>query len=257
MDDIEESIDGNTKVISICHVHTSNGYKNNLEKLGRLAREHGVYLVVNASQSLGAVDINVQKMSVDFITCSAYKWALGPPGTGLMFIRKELLEAFEPPFMGIGQEERSFEDPDFNYHEYAPSSLAKTARKFEYGGHQMATGVIGLVEALKYLDKLGIENITRRNTQLIQYLIKSLKQLNVDLPSWIDDESKVGSHVGISATVPAKKLFESLKNQKILTITRKGYENQELLRIAPHFFNTFEEIDELVEALSEILRKNT
>ncbi len=253
LEDIEEAIDENTKVISICHVHTSNGYKNNLEKLGRIAKDRGVYLVVNASQSLGAVEINVEKMNIDFITCSAYKWALGPPGTGLMFIRKELLDDFEPPFVGIGQEERSFQDPDFNYHEYTPSSLAKSARKFEYGGHQMATGIIGLVEALKYLDKLDIQNITRRNTHLIQYLIKSLKQLNVDLPSWIDDESKIGSHVGISTPVPAKKLFESLKEQKILTITRKGYENQELLRIAPHFFNTLDEIDELTNALSKIL----
>lgn len=252
--DIEDLIDNNTRVVSICHVHTSNGYKNNLEALGRVAKKNGVYLVVNSSQSLGAVEINVKKMNIDFVTCSAYKWALGPSGTGLMFMRKELLDKFEPPFVGIGQEEQSLLEPDFNYHEYDAGSLAKTARKFEYGGHQMATAIIGLVEALKYLDNTGIGRITRRNKQLIQYLVKSLKQLNLELPSWIDDETKIGSHVGIRAPVPAKSLYESLKKRNIVTITRKGYAGQELLRIAPHFFNTFEEIDELVEALSELLK---
>jgi cysteine desulfurase/selenocysteine lyase len=251
--DIEDAIDQNTKVISICHVHTANGYRNDLETLGKMTEDYGIYLVVNVSQSMGAVDIDVEKMKIDFITCSAYKWALGPPGTGLMFIKKELLEKFEPTFVGIGQEERSVVEPNFNYHNYNPGNLAKTARKFEYGGHQMATGIIGLVEALKYLDRLGMDNITERNEMLIDYTINLLKELDVELSPWIDEKDHRGSHIGFSSDIPAKTIFESLRKNRIITITRMGYTGKELVRVAPHFFNTKEEIEEFAETLEKFL----
>jgi cysteine desulfurase/selenocysteine lyase len=250
---IEEAIDEHTKVISICHVHTANGYRNDLEALGKIAGEHGVYLVVNTSQSLGAVEIDVRRMNIDFVTCSAYKWALGPPGTGLMYVREELINRFEPPFVGIGQEERSIVEPDFNYHEYSPENLARTARRFEYGGHQMATGIIGLVEALKYIDNVGMDEIAPRNAMLFDHAVKLLGELDVELSPWIEDRSCRGSHLGFSADIPAKTIYESLRERKILTIPRMGYTGRELVRVAPHFFNTKEEIEELAEALAALL----
>jgi len=251
--DIEATIDEHTKVVSICHVHTANGYKNDLEELGRITRENGVYFVVNVSQSLGAVEIDVKKMNIDFITCSAYKWALGPPGTGLMYVRKEYIAQFDPLFVGIGQEEQSTINPNFNYHEYRRDLLSKTARKFEYGGHQMATGIIGLVEALKYLDGIGVEKIIQRNAMLIDYLITHLQEMGVELPPWSEDKTHRSAFVGFSTKNSVKHLFERLKEQKILTITRMGYNCKELLRVAPHFFNTTEEIDTFAEALANLL----
>lgn len=255
IDDIIKAIDNHTKVISICHVHTANGYKNNLEELGKMVSDNEIYLVVNASQSLGAVEIDVKKMNIDFLTCSAYKWALGPPGTGLMYVRKELIENLEPPFVGIGQEEASILSPNFNYHEYNPDDLAKTARKFEYGGHQMATAVIGLVESLKYIDSIGMKNIAARNSMLLDYLVDCLKDLDVELPTWINDQSHRSSYVGFSAKIPAKTIFDLLKKQRILTITRMGYTGKELLRVAPHFFNTMEEIDTFIKTLKNFLNE--
>ena len=253
LENIKSAIDDRTKVISICHVHTANGYRNDLEALGKMARDHGVYLVVNASQSLGAVEIDVKRMNIDFLTCSAYKWALGPPGTGLMYVRKGLIEKFEPPFVGIGQEERSLVNPNFNYHEYSPDSLAKTARRFEYGGHQMATAVIGLVESLRYLVSIGMKNIATRNAMLLDHLIGLLKELDVELPTWIDDRSHRSSYTGFSSKIPAKSIYNSLKERGILTITRMGYTGKELVRVAPHFFNTKEEIDKFAEALQSLI----
>jgi cysteine desulfurase/selenocysteine lyase len=250
---IEEAIDDHTKVISICHIHTANGYKNDLEALGKIAGQYGVYLVVNTSQSLGAVEIDVKRMNIDFVTCSAYKWALGPPGTGLMYVRKELIDRFEPPFVGIGQEDQSIVEPDFNYHEYSPENLARTARKFEYGGHQMATGIIGLIEALKYLDNIGMDEIASRNAMLIDHTVKLLRELDVELSPWIDDTSCRGSHLGFSAKIPAKTIYESLRERRILTVPRMGYTGKELVRVAPHFFNTKEEIEELAEVLATLL----
>jgi selenocysteine lyase/cysteine desulfurase len=254
MSDIEEAIDNHTKVVSICHVHTANGYRNEIEKLGKITREHGIYLVVNASQSLGAVNIDVRKMNIDFLTCSAYKWALGPPGTGLMYIKKELVESFEPPFVGLSQEEESLENPNFNYHEYSADILAKTARRFEYGGHQMATGIIGLVESLKYIDSIGMDKIAARNSMLLDYLVAKMKELNVDLPLWIDNESHRSSYLGFSSKIPSDSLYESLKQSGIITIPRMGYTGKKLLRVAPHFFNTKVEIEKFIKALSNHLK---
>ena len=69
LEDMKRAINDRTRVISTCHVHTANGYKNNLEELGKLARDNGIYLVVNASQSLGAVEIDVKRMNIDFTIC--------------------------------------------------------------------------------------------------------------------------------------------------------------------------------------------
>lgn len=251
--DIEEAVDDRTRAISICHVHTANGCRNDLEALGGLAGERGAHLVVNASQSLGAVPIDVERMNIDFLTCSAYKWALGPPGTGLMYVREELIDRLEPPFVGIGQEERSTAEPDFNYHEYRPEHLARTARRFEYGGHQNATGIIGLVEALRYIDGIGMDEIAPRNAMLIDHAVKRLRELEVELPPWIDNRTRRGPHLGFSAKVPAQTIFESLRAREIVTITRMGYTGRELVRVAPHFFNTEEEIEALAEALAGLL----
>jgi cysteine desulfurase/selenocysteine lyase len=250
---IEDAIDDHTKVISICHVHTANGYRNNLEELGSIAADHGIYLVVNASQSLGAMKVDVVKMNIDFLTCSTYKWAIAPHGTGLMYVKKEHVEELEPPFVGISQEVRSQTNPNFNYHEYNPEDLSNTARKFEYGGHQMATGIIGLVESLKYLRSIGVDEIERRDAMLLEQLIGHLSKLDVELPSWIEDKSHRSAFLGLSSKVPVKELYDSLRKENIVTITRKGYMGKDLLRVAPHFFNTKEEIDIIVEALSKLL----
>mgnify|MGYP001074942684 CR=1 FL=1 len=255
--DIEDSIDEHTKAISICHVHTANGYRNDLEAIGRIARKHGIYFVVNASQSMGAVEIDVRKMNIDFITCSAYKWALGPPGTGLMYVRKELLDRFEPPFVGIGQEKTSIAEPNFNYHEYSPEILAKTARKFDYGGHQNPMGIIGLVKALKYIDRVGIDNIVARDAELLDYSVRRLKELDVDLPSWIEDKSHRSSFLGFGAKMAAKLVLESLRKKKIIVAMRMGYAGEPLVRVAPHFFNTEDEIATFASVLGELLKHQT
>ena len=193
-------------------------------------------------------------MNIDFLTCSAYKWALGPPGTGLMYVKKELVERFEPPFIGLSQEEESLENPNFNYHEYSADILAKTARRFEYGGHQMATGVIGLVESLKYIDTIGVDKIATRNSMLLDYLVSQMKELNIELPLWIDNESHRSSYLGFSSKTPADSLFDSLKQSGIITIPRMGYTGKKLLRVAPHFFNTKVEIEKFIKALSILLK---
>lgn len=250
---IEDAIDDRTKVISICHVHTANGYRNDLKELGQIASDYGVHLVVNASQSLGSMELDVDKMNIDFLTCSAYKWAIAPPGTGLMFVRKEHVEKYEPPFVGISQEVRSQTSPNFNYHEYDTRDLSDTARKFEYGGHQMATAIIGLVESLKYLDSIGVGEIAKRNAMLLEHLIGHLRELDVELPAWIGDKSRRSAFLGLSSDVPVKELYDSLRRENIVTITRRGYRGKDLLRVAPHFFNTKEEIDIFVKALSRLL----
>ena len=252
-DAIEDAIDDRTRVISICHVHTANGYRNELKELGRIASDHGVHLVVNASQSLGAMELDVENMNIDFLTCSAYKWAIAPPGTGLMYVRREHVEKYEPPFVGISQEVRSQTSPNFNYHEYDPRELSDTARKFEYGGHQMATAIIGLVESLKYLDLIGVGEIAKRDAMLLEHLIGQLRELDVELPAWINDKSRRSAFLGLSSDVPVKELYDSLRGENIVTITRRGYMGKDLLRVAPHFFNTKEEIDIFAEALSKLI----
>ena len=117
----------------------------------------------------------------------------------------------------------------------------------------MATAIIGLVESLKYLDSIGVGEIAKRDAMLLEHLIEHLRELDVELPAWIDDKSHRSAFLGLSSDVPVKELYDALREENIVTITRRGYLGKDLLRVAPHFFNTKEEIDIFAEALSKLL----
>ena len=99
-----------------------------------------------------------------------------------------------------------------------------------------------------------MDKIAARNVILFNYLVESMKELDVDLPSWIDDESHRSSYLGFSSKVHSDTLYESLMKSDIITITRMGYTGKKLLRVAPHFFNTKREIDIFVENLSNQIK---
>jgi cysteine desulfurase/selenocysteine lyase len=100
VEDVERAVDDKTAAVAVSHVEYVNGFRQDLRALAEIAHEHGALLVVDAIQSLGALPVDVRRDDVDFLTASCYKWMLGPAGAGYLYVRKEFIEKFEPPFIG-------------------------------------------------------------------------------------------------------------------------------------------------------------
>jgi len=114
LEDFEKAVDDKTVAVAVSHVEYVNGFRNDLKAIGEIAHEHGAYLIVDAIQAAGAIKIDVKRDDVDFLTTACYKWLLSPPGAGYLYVRKELIEKFEPPFVGWASvKSEVFETIDF------------------------------------------------------------------------------------------------------------------------------------------------
>ena len=100
LEDMERAVDDKTVAVAVSHVEYVNGFRHDLRALSEIAHEHEAYLIVDAIQSAGAMQIDAKKDDVDFLTTSCYKWLLSPPGAGYLYVKEELIEKFEPPFVG-------------------------------------------------------------------------------------------------------------------------------------------------------------
>lgn len=100
LNNVERMVDDKTVALAVSHVEYVNGFRNNLRALANIAHEHGAYLIVDAIQSAGVIPIDVKRDNIDFLTTACYKWLLGPASAGFLYVRKDLIQEFEPPFIG-------------------------------------------------------------------------------------------------------------------------------------------------------------
>jgi selenocysteine lyase/cysteine desulfurase len=240
VEDVEKAVDDKTVAIAVSHVEYVNGFRHDLKALAEVAHEHGAYLVVDAIQSLGAMPVDVRKDGVDFLTASCYKWLLGPAGAGYLFVRRELVERFEPPFIGWASvKPEVFETTEF--WDIWQLRLSETASRFEVGSPSFIS-FIGAAVALQLLLDVGIENIQRRILGLTEMLMDSVKNLGLRLTTPEDKECRSGIvHFLVDR---AQERAERLRKNGIIVSARSHG-----LRVAPHFYNTEEELERLTREL--------
>lgn len=239
----EKTIDDNTLAVAVSHVTWTNGFKHNLKELSEIAHKHGAYLIVDAIQSAGAVKINVKEMDIDFMSCGTYKWLLGPTGAGYLYIKEEYIDKFTPPYVGyIGVKYR--EDPlEFNLYKL---EWKETAEKFELGTMSHLS-FAGAQAAIELILEVGIGNIEERIMKLTRYLIEKLLDKGFKLQSPTDDEER-GGIVNFKLE-NGNEICKKLRKENIITSFRAGG-----LRVSPHFYNTEEEIDQLLEKIEKLTK---
>jgi selenocysteine lyase/cysteine desulfurase len=235
----------NTIVTS--HVQFSTGFTQDLEELGKLTRQKGMYFVVNSTQSLGAMYFNVKDFNVDFMASNGHKWMMSSFGIGALYIRRKYLkdqEDFKPAFFSqSGQKKRE------NFDNNTRLSISNTGTRFEVGTPHFQN-IIALNTAIKYISKIGIKQIERRILSLTDYLIDKLQDMSLEILSPIE-EKKYRS--GIIVFKPKKKkpiqiVMELEKKNKIIVSARgKG------IRVSPHFYNNEEDTDKLIQGLKRVL----
>jgi len=159
--------DGKVKLLSLVHVSNVLGTVNPVAEVARVAKQHGVTVVVDASQSAAHMPVDVKALGVDFLACTAHKM-LGPTGIGMLWGRRELLEAM-PPFLGGGEMIRTVTLTESTWNELP--------WKFEAGTMAIAEAV-GLGAAVRWLERLGLERVFAHDRELAAYAMERLGELD-------------------------------------------------------------------------------
>ena len=245
LDNVRRSITPNTKVISIAGVTNVIGDVRPIKEITRLAHERDIFVVVDGAQSVPHIKTDVQDLDVDFLAFSGHKM-LGPTGVGVLYGKYELLEQLDPVRVGGGMNE-SFDTVDSVYYKDLPTRL-------EAGTPNIA-GVIGLGEAIRYIKKIGIDNIHERELYLRNYLIEKLLPMeHIDIINLEADSGIVAFNVeGIFSQDVAYYLNKYnicvRAGNHCAKILKNAIGATNSLRVSLYFYNTETEIDEFVELL--------
>lgn len=240
LEDVEKALDDKTVALAVSHVEYGNGFRNELRALSDIAHKHGAYLIVDAIQSVGAVQVDVRRNDVDFLATACYKWLLSPPGCGYLYVRRELIEEFEPPFVGWASvKQEVFDTVDF--WDVWNLDLSPTASRFEVGSPSFIS-FLGAAEAMKIILEFGIENVEKRIIALTDHLIDAVKDLGLKLQTPEERQHRSGI-VNFKVDKPAE-VVQSLSKRGIVVSARANG-----IRVSPHFYNTKEEIDKLMEEI--------
>ena len=234
-----ESITPQTRLIAMGHVHWADGTCFQLEEVGKRAREVGAKLILDGTQSVGALPFDVSRIKPDALICAGYKWLMGPYSIGLAYFG----EAFD---QGIPLEENWINrsgSEDFtglvSYQEsYQPGAL-----RYEVGEHSNFVLVPMMLEALRQVNRWGPASIQDYCGEVTRRGISELKSRGF----WIEDGSFRGNHlfgIRFPAGTPLDKIRERVKKRKI-SVSFRG----DSMRISPHVYNTRADFEKLVETI--------
>jgi cysteine desulfurase/selenocysteine lyase len=252
----EDMISNKTKIVCISHVSNFSGVINDVKRVTRVAHEHGALTIVDGAQSVPHLPINVKDLDVDFLAFSGHKM-LGPTGIGALYGKREILEEMEP-FQGGGEMIR---EVSFNQVTKRCSiTWNDLPWKFEAGTPNICGGV-GLMEAVKYLRKLGMENVKAHECMLTEYAMRRMQKCEkVEIYGPTDASVKCGIIPFNVEGSSSHDVALFLDNYGIMI--RSGFHCAQPLhelfklkssaRASFYIYNTREEVDRFIEVLKEI-----
>lgn len=237
LEDIEQRITAHTRLLSISYVEFSNGFRNDLEAIGKICKEKGIIFSVDGIQGLGGLPLDVEKCQIDFLSNGGHKWLMGPMGAAFMYIADALFEKITPAYTGW-----LAVDDAWNFFDYRLEFLPD-ARRFEYATANFM-GITGLSAALELLNEIGLPNIEQHLLKIGGYMVERLEQLGMIFKGSRD--RKRWSGIYSFAGRETDKLFQYLLSKNIVCALRNG-----MIRVSPHFYNINEEIDELADEVKK------
>ncbi len=259
-DELASEMTSRTKVVAVTHVSNVLGTINDIKRIKSLASEAGAYLIVDGAQSVPHLPVNVRELGVDALAFSGHKM-LGPMGIGVLYLRPELAEDLPPPIVGGGMvKETGFREGTLSY------EVAEPPWKFEAGTPNVA-GAVGLSEAVKYLSKLGMNNVEEFERGLTEYGLKELTtELGDELKVYGPRDLKVKAGI-ISFNICSANphLIASLLSSEGIAV-RSGYHcaqhlhqfigaSEGSVRASFYIYNTKGDVDKLANSLKKITKE--
>lgn len=230
-------IDNRTRVIAVSTAMFATGFRNDVAAIGALCRDRGIFFVVDAIQTLGALPIDVQACNIDFLATGGQKWLLSTPGSGFLYARHELMDQLQPgAYVGASSVVDPYNFLDYNF------TLQPTADRFALGTPNLLN-IVALHAALGMLLEVGAERIGERVLELTGRLTDGLQARGFRVLSNLDPRYRSG--IVIVETPEPEQTATRLLEAGVVTMPRgQG------LRIAPHFYNNEDDIDRAIEALT-------
>ena len=230
-------IDRRTRVIALSTAMFATGFRNDIATVGRMCKERGIYFVVDGIQTLGAFPLDVQACSIDFLAAGSQKWLLSAPGAGFLYVRRELLDELEPgAYVGAS----SVVDP-MNYLDYN-LTFPPSAERFTLGTPNIM-GAVALHAAVGMLQEVGSALIEQRVATLVDALINDLTERGYSLAADTAPEHRSG--IVVVQMPNPESACKRLEEAGVIATVRGG------LRLAPHFYNTLEEVMRVGEVLGD------
>ncbi len=227
-----------TRLISISHVQYLNGFLSDLEALGTFCRKRGIIFSIDAIQSVGAVPLDVASMKIDFLATGSHKWLMAPEGAGFVYVTEEMQNRITQAYVGWASVSDYFE----RMHDYK-LELDPTARRYENGVLNSA-GIIGLGASLDVLLEIGVDTIREHILDLTDHFITQLEERDIAYITPADRSERSG--IVSFKPADADALLQVMSDRKVHTAVRG-----DCVRVSPHFYNTIEEIDTLLDCIDE------
>lgn len=240
---LQKAMTPRTRLFSLSAVQFLNGFRADLASIGAMCRQKNIWFVVDGIQAVGAIPIDVQSMHIDALACGGQKWLLGPQGTGFLYLSERFQSIHRPPFVGW----LSVEHP-WHFFDYQ-QPLAPSARRYETGTLN-SCGFYGLNASVGFLLNVGIHRIHQRIQQLTSILCEELQRFHeLTLLTSFDAEHRAGI-VALERRDRGslQETYNKLRAHGVVVSLR-----EDKLRFSPHFYNTEEEIDQVLNILKTVL----
>lgn len=228
-------VDGNTRLLTISSIQFSSGLRMDLERIGEFCQQQGILFCVDAIQSLGAVQFDVQACHADFVMADGHKWMFGPEGLGVFYSRPEARDKLSLTQYGWHMMK------DIHNYENQPWEIHPTARRFECGSPNML-GIHAFSASLSLLLETGMAAVEARVIERSDYLKETLETNGRTLLlSGRPSRLKSGIVIFKHRTATNEVLYKHLQGHGVVCALRGGG-----IRFSPHFYNTFAEMERAI-----------
>ena len=248
-EEIESKITDKTKIVGITHVSNVLGTINNVKKIIKYAHKKGAVVIVDASQSIPHMKIDVQDLDADFLVFSGHKM-LAPLGIGVLYGKREILNKMTPFLMGGDMIEYVYEQD---------TTFAPLPNKFE-AGTQNVEGVIGLGAAIDYIENLGYDKIQEIEHEVISYARQELSKLDYLTLYTTQNEENHSSVISFNINGVHPHDVASILDSEGVCVRSGNHCAQPLMRFLGidstcrasfYIYNTKDDVDKLVKALDK------
>lgn len=248
IDAVKNALTDKTKIVSMAHVSNVLGTINDIQSITELVHEHGAYMVVDGAQSVPHMKVDVQALGCDFFAFSGHKMC-GPTGIGVLYGKKALLDKLEPIEFGGDM---------IDFVGLQDSTWTELPTKFEAGTPLIAEAV-GLAEAIKYLESIGLDNILEYEHELTAYAYKQMSAIEgleiygptADKRAGLITFNLEGVHPHDLATALDSHGIAIRAGHHCAQPLMKWLGQSSTARASFYIYNTKEEIDQLVTSLKE------